>query len=124
MTTAAWQTAMKNLKHDPTFHKYSMKHTINGRALCTLKGLDGFKKGEKIRWNIFPIGDEIDLHVPTWKGHKVVIHHLEYAAMLYLFPVAESVDTIEMSTWPLVDFPENHNLLGARALFKVRVRGD
>ena len=25
-----------------------MKHTINGKAMCTLKGLDSFKKGEKV----------------------------------------------------------------------------
>ena len=121
MTTTAWQSAMKNLKHDPTFHRYSMKHTINGRALCTLKGLDGFKKGEKIRWNIFSIGDEIDLHVPTWKGHKVIDTSSQIRSNALLIPSSmKSVDTVmKPGNWPLVDFPENHNLLGARALFKV-----
>ena len=98
-----------------------MKHTINCRALCTLKGLDGFKKGEKIRWNIFSIGDEIDLHVPTWKGHKVVDTSSQIRSNALLIPSSmKSVDTVmKPGNWHLVDFPENHNLLGARALFKV-----
>ena len=33
------QMALSHLKRDPLFRKYSKKHTVNGRAMCTLGGL-------------------------------------------------------------------------------------
>ena len=40
---------------------------LNGRAFCSLPGL-ALQAGERVRWYVAALGNEIDLHWPHWSG--------------------------------------------------------
>jgi len=47
-----------------------LMHSINGYFFGNLKGLT-MKRGEKVRWYILGMGNEVDLHSPHWHGKTV-----------------------------------------------------
>lgn len=47
-----------------------LMHSINGRIFGNLKGLT-MKVGEKVRWYVMGMGNEVDLHSPHWHGKTV-----------------------------------------------------
>jgi FtsP/CotA-like multicopper oxidase with cupredoxin domain len=47
-----------------------LMHAINGYFFGNLKGLT-MKKGDKVRWYILGMGNEVDLHSPHWHGKTV-----------------------------------------------------
>jgi FtsP/CotA-like multicopper oxidase with cupredoxin domain len=49
-----------------------LMHGINGYIFGNLKGLV-MKKGEKVRWHLLGMGNEVDLHTPHWHGKTVQI---------------------------------------------------
>ena len=46
------------------------RYTINGLAYGNLKGLD-LNEDERVRWYLFGLGSESDLHTPHWHGLRV-----------------------------------------------------
>lgn len=47
------------------------RHTINGRAFGNLAGLE-MNEGERVRWYLFGLGSESDMHSAHWHGARVV----------------------------------------------------
>ena len=47
------------------------RHTINGLSYGNLHGLD-LNEGERVRWYLFGLGGEEDIHSPHWHGMTVV----------------------------------------------------
>jgi len=47
-----------------------LMHAINGRIFGNLKGLT-MNAGEKVRWYVIGMGNEVDLHSPHWHGKTV-----------------------------------------------------
>ena len=120
LTPAAKSSALFRLSKHPIFKKYAKKHVINGHALCTLPGLDDFKEGEKVRWNLIAIGDEIDLHTAAFEGHGIV-YEGERGGVVPLLPSSmTSVDTVmKPGDWNLFDAAADHYTYGAKHKFKV-----
>ena len=102
------------------FKKYAKKHVINGLAFCTLPDLDNFESGEKVRWNLIGLGDEIDLHTAAFEGHAV-LYDGETGGIVPLLPSSmTSVDTVmKAGHWSLFDATSNHYRYGSRVQFKV-----
>jgi FtsP/CotA-like multicopper oxidase with cupredoxin domain len=50
----------------------SQRHTINGLTFGNLQGLD-MNEGERVRWYLFGLGGESDLHTPHWHGLRVTV---------------------------------------------------
>jgi len=48
----------------------AMRHAINGRVFGNLKGLE-MTSGERIRWYLFSLGNEADVHTAHWHGARV-----------------------------------------------------
>lgn len=44
-----------------------LMHSINGYIFGNLKGLT-MKNGERVRWYVLGMGNEVDLHTPHWHG--------------------------------------------------------
>ena len=44
-----------------------LKHSINGYIFANLPGLD-MDKGDRVRWHLIGMGNEVDLHTPHWHG--------------------------------------------------------
>ena len=49
-----------------------LMHSINGYIFGNLTGLV-MKNGEKVRWHVMGMGNEVDLHTPHWHGKTVAI---------------------------------------------------
>ena len=47
------------------------RHAINGRIYGNLAGLE-MNEGEHVRWYLFGLGSESDLHTPHWHGLRVI----------------------------------------------------
>jgi manganese oxidase len=47
------------------------RHAINGYIYGNLPGLE-MNEGERVRWYLFGLGSEIDLHTPHWHGLRVL----------------------------------------------------
>ena len=50
-----------------------LKHSINGYIFANLPGLD-MDKGDRVRWHLIGMGNEVDLHTPHWHGKLVKIN--------------------------------------------------
>ena len=49
-----------------------LMHSINGYIFGNLKGLL-MENGEKVRWHVLGMGNEVDLHTPHWHGKTVTM---------------------------------------------------
>ena len=49
-----------------------LMHSINGYIFGNLKGLI-MKAGERVRWYVMGMGNEVDLHTPHWHGKTVTV---------------------------------------------------
>ena len=47
-----------------------LMHSINGYIFGNLKGLT-MRRGERVRWYVIGMGNEVDLHSPHWHGKTV-----------------------------------------------------
>lgn len=48
-----------------------LKHTINGRIFGNLPGFE-MKRGERVRWHLVALGNEVDNHTVHWHGQTVL----------------------------------------------------
>lgn len=63
-----------------------LKHSINGYIFANLPGLD-MDKGDRVRWHLIGMGNEVDLHTPHWHG-KVVKINGTYTDVAELLPAS------------------------------------
>ncbi len=61
-----------------------LMHSINGYIFGNLRGLTA-NNGEKVRWYLLGMGNEVDLHSPHWHG-KVVRYHQRNTDVIELLP--------------------------------------
>src|SRR5262249_35897718 len=47
-------------------------HSINGYIFGNLRGLV-MRNGDKVRWHVLGMGNEVDLHTPHWHGKTVEV---------------------------------------------------
>lgn len=65
------ETYIEELEADEDFHESNLMHSINGFVFGNLPGL-AMKKGEHVRWYVFGMGTEVDLHTPHWHGNTLL----------------------------------------------------
>jgi FtsP/CotA-like multicopper oxidase with cupredoxin domain len=49
-----------------------LMHSINGYIFGNLRGLS-MQRGQKVRWHVMGMGNEVDLHTPHWHGKTVQV---------------------------------------------------
>jgi hephaestin len=55
------------------FHEANLKHSINGYIYGNLPVEDlTMRLGERVRWYVFGLGNEVDLHTPHWHGQTLL----------------------------------------------------
>ena len=59
------------------------RYAINGRIFGNLQGLEMIQ-GERVRWYLFSLGSETDLHTAHWHGLRVTEsgHHTDVVELL------------------------------------------
>jgi manganese oxidase len=81
-----------------------LMHSINGYIFGNLRGLT-MRNGEKVRWHLLGMGNEVDLHTPHFHG-KTVLYKGHRTDGIELLP----------ATMATVDMRESADEPGARHL--------
>jgi FtsP/CotA-like multicopper oxidase with cupredoxin domain len=97
-------------------------YSINGLIFGNLPGLM-MKKGEKVRWHLLALGNEIDLHTPHWHG-EVVTDAGRNVDVIELLP--GSMKTVDMvadnpGTWMFHCHVDDHMEAGMMATYTIYV---
>ena len=79
------------------------------------------KQGEKVRWYLLGMGNEIDLHTPHWHG-ETVIESGRHTDVIELLP--GSMKTVDMiadnpGTWMFHCHVEDHMEAGMMAVYTI-----
>ena len=95
-------------------------YTINGFIFGNLPGLS-MKEGERVRWHLLGMGNEIDLHSAHWHG-ETVVDEGRHTDVIELLP--GSMRTVDMiadnpGTWMFHCHVEDHMESGMMAVFTV-----
>ncbi len=95
-------------------------YAINGLIFGNLPGLQ-MKQGEKVRWYLLGMGNEIDLHTPHWHG-ETVSEESRHTDVIELLP--GSMKTVDMiadnpGTWMFHCHVEDHMENGMMAVFTI-----
>lgn len=97
-------------------------YAINGFIFGNLPGLY-MKQGEKVRWHLLGMGNEIDLHSAHWHG-ETVVDETRHTDVVELLP--GSMKTVDMvadnpGTWMFHCHVEDHMEAGMMAVFTIYV---
>jgi manganese oxidase len=95
-------------------------YAINGRVFGNLPGLT-MKKGEKVRWYLLGMGNEIDVHTPHWHG-ETVSDGARNTDVIELLPGSmKTVDMIadNVGTWMFHCHVEDHMESGMIAVYTI-----
>lgn len=95
-------------------------YSINGYIFGNLPGLT-MKQGEKVRWYLLGMGNEIDLHTPHWHG-ETVTDGKRNTDVIELLP--GSMTTVDMiadnpGTWMFHCHVEDHMEAGMMAVYTI-----
>ena len=95
-------------------------YSINGFIFGNLPGLV-MKEGEKVRWHLLGMGNEIDLHTPHWHG-ETVTDAGRHTDVIELLPA--SMRTVDMladnpGTWMFHCHVEDHMEAGMMAVYTI-----
>jgi len=95
-------------------------YAINGFIFGNLPGL-AMKQGEKVRWYLLGMGNEIDLHTPHWHG-ETVTDAGRHTDVVELLP--GSMRTVDMvadnpGTWMFHCHVEDHMEAGMMAVYTI-----
>jgi hypothetical protein len=97
-----------------------LMHSINGYIFGNLQGLN-VPVGSKVRWHLFAMGNERDIHTAHWHG-KTVYTPLERTDTVDLFPaITRTVDMIadNPGSWMFHCHVDDHMEGGMMTLFTV-----
>lgn len=110
-----------------------------GGHFCTLAGLEdsdaALTAGNRVRWHLLSIGDEIDFHSPSWEGHSIESMYSSAkddnamrspsATVPLMAATMHSVDMVlKPGMWGLDNLATNHYKAGSRAQFQVTGTSD
>lgn len=110
---------LKNLD-DSDFQESNLMHAINGYVYGNLPGLT-MNSGQRVRWYMLDVGNEVDLHTPHWHGQTVLLMGSR-TDMVELLPGSmKIVDMVpdDPGTWLLHCHVDDHIIAGMLALFTV-----
>lgn len=105
---------------DEEFGESNLMHSINGFVYGNVPGLT-MHVGERVRWYVVGIGNEVDLHTPHWHGETLEWMGMR-TDMIELLPM--SMKTLDMmpdepGTWLLHCHVNDHLIAGMEALYVV-----
>jgi FtsP/CotA-like multicopper oxidase with cupredoxin domain len=105
---------------DEGFIESNLMHGINGFVFGNLPGLK-MEAGERVRWYLMDMGNEVDLHTPHWHGQTVLVNG-NRTDVVELLPASMKVADMvpdNPGTWLFHCHVNDHIHAGTQALFKV-----
>ncbi len=98
-----------------------LKHAINGRIFGNLAGFET-KLGQRIRWHLVALGNEVDNHTVHWHG-QTVLDHGRRTDVIELMPASmTSVDMVPRSRgdWLFHCHVSDHMMAGMATRWQVK----
>ena len=105
---------------DEDFAESNLMHAVNGRLWGDLPGVD-MHLGERVRWHVFAIGNEIDLHTPHWHGATLLMSGRRVDVMQLLPAATRTLDMRPDSAgkWMLHCHVDDHIKAGMMITYNV-----
>ena len=97
-----------------------LKHSINGYIFANLPGLD-VDKGDRVRWHLIGMGNEVDLHTPHWHGKLVKINgtYTDVAELLPASMKSGDMITDNPGQWMYHCHVADHITAGMTSMYRV-----
>ncbi|MEO5712285.1 MAG: multicopper oxidase domain-containing protein [Luteolibacter sp.] len=103
----------------------SMRHALNGRIFGNLKGLE-MVDGERVRWYLFALGIDADVHTAHWHGERLVGPGGHRTDVVELMPgTMKSADMLadNPGEWMIHCHVGDHMMEGMYANFSILTKG-
>jgi FtsP/CotA-like multicopper oxidase with cupredoxin domain len=97
-----------------------LKHAINGYIFANLPDVD-MNKGDRVRWHLLGMGNEVDLHTPHWHAALVKING-QYTDVAELLPASmKSADMVadNPGQWMFHCHVADHITAGMTSMYRV-----
>ena len=105
---------------DDDFNESNLMHSINGRVYANGPHAT-MTEGEQVRWHLYSLGTEVDLHTPHWHGNTVIEggHRTDVVELL-----PASMHTVDMTPdnpglWMFHCHVNDHIAAGMSAFYEV-----
>ena len=106
---------------EEAFEESNLMHSINGYVYGN-GPMTVIRKGERVRWYIFTLGTEVDLHTPHWHGNTVLSMGMR-TDMSHLMPGDMMVTDMlpdDVGTWLFHCHVNDHIAAGMLTRYKVQ----
>ncbi len=102
------------------FEESNLKHAINGRLMGNLTGLE-MNVGEKTRWYVIGLGNEVDLHTPHWHGNVGTVdgQNTDVLELLPATMITADMTPDNPGVWAYHCHVSDHMAAGMTALYTV-----
>jgi FtsP/CotA-like multicopper oxidase with cupredoxin domain len=106
------------------FEESNLMHSINGYVYGngpTNSPAITLQKGQRVRWYVFTLGTEVDLHTPHWHGNTVLSMGMR-TDMTHLLPgdmMTVDMQPDDVGTWLFHCHVNDHIAAGMQTLYKV-----
>lgn len=103
------------------FEESNKKHSINGMIMGNLPGLI-MKQGERVRWYLLGLGNEVDIHTPHWMGNAAVVvgQATDVISLLPASSVVADMKPNNPGTWGFLCHVADHMMGGMTSLYSVQ----
>jgi len=98
----------------------NLMHSINGYVYGN-SPVPTMRKGQRVRWYIFTLGTEVDLHSPRWHGNTLTVNGMR-SDMMQIMPGMMMVGDMvpdNVGTWLLHCHVNDHILAGMQTRYRV-----
>jgi len=114
-------TALFMIFNEENDEESGLKHAINGRIFGNLTGYET-SIGERVRWHLVALGNEVDNHTIHWHGQTVLDHGRRTDVIEILPASMTSVDMIPRSSgdWLFHCHVNDHMMAGMSTRWQVQ----
>jgi hephaestin len=106
---------------EDAFEESNLMHSINGYVYGN-GPVPVMHKGQRVRWYVFSLGTEVDLHTPHWHGNTVTINGGMRTDMVQIMPgMMMSADMVpdDVGTWLFHCHVNDHIVAGMQMRYRV-----
>jgi len=109
------------LKEDEGLKEGNIMSSINGLKYANLQGIT-VPVGKRVRWYVFCLGTETDLHYMSWRGHTVLETGKRVSGVALMAGVSTVADMVPTETgqWAMMSHTNAHFQAGMSAMYTVQ----
>jgi FtsP/CotA-like multicopper oxidase with cupredoxin domain len=98
-----------------------LMHSINGYIFGNLRGLT-MRRGERVRWYVIGMGNEVDLHSPHWHGKTVRVsgNQTDVVNLLPATMVTADMNADNVGEWMFHCHVSDHIAAGMFTSYQIR----